>query len=56
MTDKERMQYQIQQIALLTIESILTSTSVKDDAGRLSLISYVVGAATQSVPVLETNV
>jgi hypothetical protein len=55
MNDKEYMQYQLQQVALLTIERILTSKNVPTDEGKLQLISYVVGAATQSIPELEYN-
>lgn len=55
MTEKDHTQYQLQQVALLTIESILRSQHVLDDASKLRLIGYVTGAATQSMPELEFN-
>lgn len=56
MTDKEIIKNQVNQIALFTIESILTSKSVPTDEGKLHLIGYVVRAANQSTPDLEYNV
>ena len=56
MTDKERMQFQIQQIALLTIESVLKSHHVPTDEGKLKLIGYVARAANQTIPEMEFNV
>lgn len=56
MTHKEDLQNQVNQIALFTIEKILTSPNVPTLEGKINLIEYVVGAANQSNPVLEYNV
>lgn len=56
MTVKEELQNNVNQIALLTIERILKSPNVPTDDGKLQLISYVVGAANQTLPELEYNV
>jgi hypothetical protein len=56
MTSKEDLQHTVNQIALFTIEKMLTSENIADDEARLSLIGYVVRAANQSSPELEYNV
>ena len=53
---KEIMKNQVNQIALFTIESILSSKNVPTDEGKLNLIGYVVRAANQTTPELEYNV
>lgn len=50
---KAVIQGQMNQIALLTIERILNSTSVPTLEGKIKLIEYVVGAANQTVPDME---
>ena len=55
MSQKEDLQHTVNQIALFTIEKILTSGNVTDDEARLKLIGYVVRAANQSSPELEYN-
>lgn len=55
MKHNEEMQNQLNQIALLTIERILISPNIPTLEGKIKLIEYVVGAANQTIPVLETN-
>lgn len=55
MTAKDELKNQVNQIALITVESIVNSKNIIDDTAKVRLIGYVVGAALQSLPELEYN-
>lgn len=56
MSQEKTTQSMLNEIALLTIESILKSPHVPTLEGKLKLIEYIVGAANQSTPELVFNV